>query len=404
MAGTASELGAEDAHGQHCRELERAERVRAAAREEDERCELDRRDPGQRRDERHGVRAHPADERECDQDDAEEDERERTEPERERRGAGCQPPAVALQEPERAQAGGKAQRIAVRPHEDRPGREHGERARRPVARRSPLPFDDRGEERRGHDDGGEHERHVPDESGRKVVEEAVGGERVVAAVPEVVPDVHALLDQERPVEMRRRVAGRGRERDEKRGAREGEAARDQDLAPRRDQAGDGGGHRVSVTVRLVRLAPVRRLLLIALFALLLVGCGGGDETTATAETVDTTATQTDTGETGTGETETGETETGETETGGDNEAVEGDPAAGEQVYASNGCGSCHTFEPAGSSGTTGPDLDELPDLAENANQPLADFTRTAITTRPPTSKRASRKASCPRTTSSASKS
>ena len=114
---------------------------------------------------------------------------------------------------------------------------------------------------------------------------------------------------------------------------------------------------------------MRGLLLIALFALLLVGCGGGEEKAATAESVDTTATQTETGETG----------TGETETGGDNEAVEGDAAAGEQVFASNGCGSCHTFEPAGSSGTTGPDLDELPDLAENANQPLANFTRTAIT-------------------------
>ena len=118
---------------------------------------------------------------------------------------------------------------------------------------------------------------------------------------------------------------------------------------------------------------MRGLLLIALFALLLVGCGGGEEQTATAESVDTTATQTDTGET-----ETGETETGETETGGGG-AVEGDAAAGKQVFASNGCGSCHTFQPAGSSGTTGPDLDELPDLAENANQPVANFTRTSIT-------------------------
>jgi cytochrome c1 len=125
---------------------------------------------------------------------------------------------------------------------------------------------------------------------------------------------------------------------------------------------------------------VRGLLLIALFALLLVGCGGSEEKTATAESVDTTATQTETGETGTGETETGETETGETETGGGGGgAVEGDAAAGQQVFASNGCGGCHTFQPAGSSGTTGPDLDELSDLAENANQPLADFTRTSIT-------------------------
>jgi len=131
---------------------------------------------------------------------------------------------------------------------------------------------------------------------------------------------------------------------------------------------------------------VRGLLLIALFALLLVGCGGSEEKTATAESVDTTATQTDTGETETGETgetepgetETGETGTGETGTGGDNEAVEGDAAAGKQVFASNGCGSCHTFDPAGSSGTTGPDLDELSDFAENANQPLATFTRTSI--------------------------
>lgn len=116
---------------------------------------------------------------------------------------------------------------------------------------------------------------------------------------------------------------------------------------------------------------MRGLLLIALLALLLVGCGGGKEVTATAESVDTTATQTETGE-------TGETGTGETETGGDNEAVKGDAAAGKQVFASNGCGSCHTFKPAGSSGTTGPDLDELSDFAENANQPLADFTRTSI--------------------------
>ena len=113
---------------------------------------------------------------------------------------------------------------------------------------------------------------------------------------------------------------------------------------------------------------------------LLAGCGGGEDETATPETVDTTATQTETGETG--ETETGETgETGETETetGGGGGAVEGDPEAGQQVFAANGCGSCHEFGPAGSSGTTGPSLDELSDLAENANQPVGAFTRESIT-------------------------
>jgi mono/diheme cytochrome c family protein len=36
----------------------------------------------------------------------------------------------------------------------------------------------------------------------------------------------------------------------------------------------------------------------------------------------------------------------------------GDPAAGEEVFAANGCGSCHTVADAGTSGTIGPNLDE----------------------------------------------
>ncbi|MEX0674464.1 MAG: cytochrome c [Gaiellaceae bacterium] len=39
--------------------------------------------------------------------------------------------------------------------------------------------------------------------------------------------------------------------------------------------------------------------------------------------------------------------------------VEGDPAAGENVFASQACGSCHTLQAAGSSGTIGPNLDDL---------------------------------------------
>jgi mono/diheme cytochrome c family protein len=43
---------------------------------------------------------------------------------------------------------------------------------------------------------------------------------------------------------------------------------------------------------------------------------------------------------------------------------QGDPAAGEQVFASAGCGGCHTLEAAGSAGTVGPNLDETkPDQA-----------------------------------------
>ena len=58
------------------------------------------------------------------------------------------------------------------------------------------------------------------------------------------------------------------------------------------------------------------------------------------------------------ETETeGETET-ETGEGGGGAAEGGDAAAGESVFSSAGCGSCHTLEAAGSSGSIGPDLDE----------------------------------------------
>ena len=69
------------------------------------------------------------------------------------------------------------------------------------------------------------------------------------------------------------------------------------------------------------------------------------------------------GEHGAEATETHATETGEepetttTETAPAGEA-EGDPAAGEQVFASQGCGGCHTLEAAGSSGNVGPNLDD----------------------------------------------
>jgi mono/diheme cytochrome c family protein len=72
----------------------------------------------------------------------------------------------------------------------------------------------------------------------------------------------------------------------------------------------------------------------------------------------TTPADTQTSETGETETQATETETQETETGGGG-AAEGDPAAGEQVFASAGCGSCHTLESAGSSGAVGPNLDQV---------------------------------------------
>ena len=60
-------------------------------------------------------------------------------------------------------------------------------------------------------------------------------------------------------------------------------------------------------------------------------------------------------------------------------AVSGGGAeAGQAVYAENGCGSCHTFGPAGSKSTVGPDLDDLAAQAKRAGEPLEDFVRSSI--------------------------
>jgi mono/diheme cytochrome c family protein len=59
--------------------------------------------------------------------------------------------------------------------------------------------------------------------------------------------------------------------------------------------------------------------------------------------------------------DTGESTGTTTEAGG---AAEGDPAAGEAVFASAGCGGCHTLEAAGATGNVGPNLDDAkPDHA-----------------------------------------
>jgi mono/diheme cytochrome c family protein len=52
------------------------------------------------------------------------------------------------------------------------------------------------------------------------------------------------------------------------------------------------------------------------------------------------------------------TETTTTETTTTTEQPPGSAAAGRAVFTSAGCGACHTFAPAGTSGSVGPDLDE----------------------------------------------
>jgi len=56
----------------------------------------------------------------------------------------------------------------------------------------------------------------------------------------------------------------------------------------------------------------------------------------------------------------------------------GGAEAGKAIFAQNGCGACHTYEPAGSNGKVGPDLDKLSEFAEDAGQPVEEFTRNSI--------------------------
>jgi mono/diheme cytochrome c family protein len=75
---------------------------------------------------------------------------------------------------------------------------------------------------------------------------------------------------------------------------------------------------------------------------------------ATYQEVETEAVPTETSPTETTPTETTtETTTTETTPGG-----EGDAAAGKEVFASAGCGSCHTLADAGATGSVGPNLDD----------------------------------------------
>jgi mono/diheme cytochrome c family protein len=60
-------------------------------------------------------------------------------------------------------------------------------------------------------------------------------------------------------------------------------------------------------------------------------------------------------------------------------AATGDVAAGEDVFNSTGCGSCHTLAAAGSSGSIGPNLDEqLVASADAAGESLDAFVHTSI--------------------------
>ncbi len=78
--------------------------------------------------------------------------------------------------------------------------------------------------------------------------------------------------------------------------------------------------------------------LLAAIALGLAGCGGAEVVGALPETVVGTVPQ--------------------ATTAGPSTTLNGDAAAGKDLYAAKGCGACHKLAAAGSSGAVGPNLDD----------------------------------------------
>ena len=119
-----------------------------------------------------------------------------------------------------------------------------------------------------------------------------------------------------------------------------------------DTPGDVLGAGAAIAIALARHTPRhgwlssesmrRAALLLALLALSagLAGCGGGQEASPTPETIIGTLPEATTAEE-------------------PSSTVEGDASNGAQIFASAGCGGCHTLEEAGSSGTVGPNLDQI---------------------------------------------
>jgi len=116
----------------------------------------------------------------------------------------------------------------------------------------------------------------------------------------------------------------------------------------------------------MRLRPV----ILATAALTLAGCGGERTVSPKPQTV-----------IGSVPTQTAPATTSTTQSGGGTTTTGGGgagAASGKALFASNGCVSCHTYKPAGSKATVGPDLDKLATYAKTAKKPLAAFVRESI--------------------------
>jgi mono/diheme cytochrome c family protein len=98
----------------------------------------------------------------------------------------------------------------------------------------------------------------------------------------------------------------------------------------------------------------RVAILLAALAVGLAACGGEEDDTANPADPNSLTEEVTTAE---GK-ESPYATTAEDDDGGDEGEGSGDPEAGAEVFASAGCGGCHTLDAAGSSGNVGPNLDD----------------------------------------------
>jgi cytochrome c551/c552 len=120
----------------------------------------------------------------------------------------------------------------------------------------------------------------------------------------------------------------------------------------------------------MRLRPV----ILTTAVLALAGCGGERTVSPKPQTViGSVPTQSAPATTSTTSTTTSGGGNQTTTTGGG-----GGGANGKALFASNGCVSCHTYKPAGSKATVGPDLDKLASYAKQAKKPLEPFVHESI--------------------------
>ena len=209
---------AEDAEHAHSGQLLDREREAAAGREDPPENEPH----GRERSHGHGGEGELDPGRQA----GEADRRQQQHEQRERKRAGREAEdgqhgeaeaGARLERPQRQQREGCAEREGIGAGENDARPDHGERPARPACGGTPLARGDHRERERGRGDAEHRQQLDPEERRGRVVEEAVRDEAVAALVPEVVPELEAVVAEEPAlVDVRGQVASRRAEGNQQR--------------------------------------------------------------------------------------------------------------------------------------------------------------------------------------------